>query len=40
MVPSNLKTFIGYRDFRSDVVPRSLAAVNVLVTFEKKTGVF
>ena len=36
MVASNLKTFIGYRIFQSDVVSVNLAAVSVLVTFEKK----
>ena len=36
MVASNLKTFMGYRIFQSDVVSRSLAAVSLLVTFEKK----
>ena len=40
MVLSNLKTFIRYRIFQSDVVLRSLAVVSVLVTFEKKTSVF
>ena len=40
MVASNLKTFIGYRIFQSDIVSRNLAAVGVLVTFEKKTSVF
>ena len=40
MVESNFKTFIGYRIFQSDIVSRNLAAVSVLVTFEKKKTVF
>ena len=40
MVTSNFKAFVGYRIFQSVVVSRNLAAVSVLVTFEKETSVF
>ena len=40
MVASNFKTFIGYRIFQSYVVSQNLAAVSVLITFEKTTSVF
>ena len=40
MVTSNFKTFVGYRIFQSVVVSRNLAAVSVLVTFEKEASVF
>ena len=40
MVASNFKTSVGCRIFPSVVVSQNLAAVSVLVTFEKKTNVF
>ena len=40
MVASNFRTFVGYRIFKIVAVSRNLAAVNVSVTFEKKTNAF
>ena len=39
MVAPNLKVFLRYRIFQSDVVSRKLAAVSVLVTFEIKASI-